>query len=127
MWLPTLSPGTTTRGPRAGAITAWWWPSIPASPRTRRSSKQMAHAFEIKREITVEATPEQVWEAITVGPKIDSWFMGRSEIEPREGGLAKTDFGDFAMESTVTAWEPLKRLAYRGAEGPDGSLHAFEY
>jgi hypothetical protein len=31
------------------------------------------------------------------------------------------------MESTVTAWEPLKRLAYQTAEGPDGALMAFEY
>jgi hypothetical protein len=30
-------------------------------------------------------------------------------------------------ESTVQAWEPPNRLAYRTPEGPDGALHAFEY
>ena len=45
----------------------------------------MAHAFEIAQEIEVDATPEQVWEAIATGPGLDSWFLGHSEIEPREG------------------------------------------
>ncbi len=46
----------------------------------------MAHAFEIAQDIEVDATPEQVWEAIATGPGLDSWFLGHSEIEPRQGG-----------------------------------------
>ena len=34
----------------------------------------------------VHATPEEVWQAIATGPGIDSWFMGRNEVEPGEGG-----------------------------------------
>src|SRR5258706_7883854 len=90
-------------------------------------STEKAHPFEVKAEITVDASPEQVWAAITSGPQIDSWFMGRSEIQPRQGGTARSDFGGFVLESTVTAWEPLKRLAYQTAEGPDGAMMAFEY
>jgi uncharacterized protein YndB with AHSA1/START domain len=87
----------------------------------------MAHEFEIKDEITVDATPEEVWEAIATGPGIDSWFMGRNEIEPREGGKARTTLAGFTMESTVTTWDPPKRLVLRSPQGEDGSLHAFEY
>jgi uncharacterized protein YndB with AHSA1/START domain len=87
----------------------------------------LAHPFEIKDEVTVDASPDDVWEAITDGPKVDSWFMGRSEIEPRHGGAVRTDVGDFKMESTITAWEPGKRLAYRSPEDADGRLMAFEY
>lgn len=87
----------------------------------------MSHPFEITDEVTVDATPEQVWDAITSGPQVDSWLMGRSEIEPRQGGAVRTDLGDFVMESTITAWEPGKRLAYQMAEQPNGSLFAFEY
>src|SRR6266508_1792001 len=58
---------------------------------------------------------------------VDSWFMGRNEIGPRQGGAVRTDFGGFVMESTITAWEPGKRLAYQSAEGPEGTLMAFEY
>ncbi|MGH3027670.1 MAG: hypothetical protein ACRDMW_03855, partial [Gaiellaceae bacterium] len=33
----------------------------------------------------------------------------------------------FTAESTVTVWEPPNRLAYRSAEGEDGSFMAFEF
>ena len=87
----------------------------------------MPHEFEVRAEIAVDATPEQVWEAITTGPGINSWFMGRNEVEPREGGTVRMSLPGWTMESTVTAWQPSERLAFQGNENPDGSLHAFEY
>jgi len=84
------------------------------------------HEFEIGDEITVDATPEQVWEAIATGPGIDSWFMGRNEVEPHQGGTVRMTLGGYA-EGTVTAWEPPRRFAYRSAEGEDGAFMAFEY
>jgi uncharacterized protein YndB with AHSA1/START domain len=87
----------------------------------------MAHPFEFTYEIKVDATPEEVWDAIATGPGIDSWFMGRNEVEPREGGTARTELPGWPMESTVTAWEPPRRFATRSPEGEDGSVHAFEF
>jgi uncharacterized protein YndB with AHSA1/START domain len=87
----------------------------------------MAHEFEIRNEIEVDATPEEVWEAIATGPGIDSWFMGRNEVEPREGGTTRMTLPGFTMEDTVTAWDPPKRFATRSPEGEDGSVHAFEF
>ena len=87
----------------------------------------MPHEFEIRDEITVAATPEQVWEAIATGPGIDSWFMGSNEVEPREGGTVRMTLGGYTEEATVTAWEPPRRFAFRGGEGEDGSFMAFEY
>ncbi|MDI5968002.1 SRPBCC domain-containing protein [Streptomyces sp. SL13] len=87
----------------------------------------MTHEFEVDEEITLDATPEQVWQAIATGPGIDSWFMGRNEIEPREGGRSSLSLLGHTSESTVTAWEPGRRLAYRGDTGPDGTFMAFEY
>jgi uncharacterized protein YndB with AHSA1/START domain len=87
----------------------------------------MGHEFETDNEITVDATPEQVWEAIATGPGVDSWFMGRNDIEPREGGIVRTAMGEFTMESTVTAWDPPHRLEYRSREGEDGAFMAFEF
>jgi uncharacterized protein YndB with AHSA1/START domain len=66
-------------------------------------------AFEIVREFEVDATPEQVWEAITTGTAGWLWPM---EYEPREGGAAP--FG-----GTVTAWDPPHRLTGR-VEAPEG-------
>lgn len=87
----------------------------------------MPHEFEVREEITLDATPEQVWAAIATGPGIDSWFMGRNEIEPREGGRTRMTMGDMTAEGTVTAWEPERRLAYRSDASPDGRFMAFEY
>ncbi len=88
----------------------------------------MPHEFEVREEIVLDATPEQVWEAIATGPGVNSWFMGHNEIEPREGGKTRMTFdSDYAHESTVTAWEPGRRLAYRGDASPDGLFMAFEY
>jgi uncharacterized protein YndB with AHSA1/START domain len=88
----------------------------------------MGHEFETDNEITVDATPEQVWEAIATGPGIDSWFMGRNEVEPRAGGQVRMAVSDyFTAESTITAWDPPNRLAYRSPEAEDGSFMAFEF
>jgi uncharacterized protein YndB with AHSA1/START domain len=87
----------------------------------------MPHEFEISKEITIHTSPEQVWEAISTGPGIDSWFMGSSQVEPREGGRTSLTMGGHTEEATVTAWEPAKRFAYRSDENPDGTFMAFEF
>lgn len=87
----------------------------------------MPHEFEVQKELALDATPEQVWEAIATGPGVDSWFMGRNEIESRAGGATRMTLGGQTEESTVTAWEPQKRLAYRTSEDENGTFMAFEY
>ncbi len=87
----------------------------------------MGHHFELHKDIELTATPEQVWEAIATGPGIDSWFMGRSEVEPREGGRSSLTMGGHTEEATVTAWEPGKRFAIRSESGPAGGFNAIEY
>ncbi|MFF1518239.1 SRPBCC domain-containing protein [Streptomyces sp. NPDC058305] len=63
----------------------------------------MSKEFEIAREYEVDATPQQVWEAITDGSGGWLWPI---EYEPREGGA-----GPFG--STITAWDPPHRLSVR--------------
>jgi uncharacterized protein YndB with AHSA1/START domain len=87
----------------------------------------MGKEFELRMETEVEATPEQVWEAIATGPGIDAWFMGHNEVEPGEGGATRMTIAGETSESTITTWDPPNRLAYRSEPGPDGSFHAFEY
>jgi uncharacterized protein YndB with AHSA1/START domain len=72
----------------------------------------MARELELRKEVALEATPEQVWEAIATGPGLAAWFMPM-EFDP-----------DSAM---VMAWEPGKRLAVQTPQAEDGSTHAFEY
>lgn len=87
----------------------------------------MGREFEVRREVELAASPEQVWEAIATGPGIDSWFIGRSEVEPGEGGTVRTAFGQYTPESSVTAWEPLRRFAYRTGEAEGGRFIAYEF
>jgi uncharacterized protein YndB with AHSA1/START domain len=87
----------------------------------------MGREFETSTEIPVDATPEQVWEAIATGPGIDSWFMGRNKVEPGEGGTVWTVFGGYAPAATVTGWDPQRRLAYGTAPTEDGRFVAYEF
>jgi uncharacterized protein YndB with AHSA1/START domain len=86
----------------------------------------MTHEFEVREEIELEATPEQVWEAISTGAGVDSWFLGHNEYEPRVGGTVRMSLPEFTGESTITSWEPGKRLVYESAKSPDGTYMAFE-
>jgi uncharacterized protein YndB with AHSA1/START domain len=87
----------------------------------------MAHPFELTEEITLDATPEQVWAAIASGPGVDSWLMGSNEIAGHVGGRNRMSLLGFANESTTTAWEPGRRYAFRSDDNPDGTFMAFEY
>lgn len=87
----------------------------------------MAHEFEVREEMEFDATPEEVWQAISTGPGVDSWFMGRNQIEPREGGRVTMRLGGWDAVSTITAWEPGRRFKHQSEEGPDGQMMAFEY
>ncbi|GAA4535602.1 SRPBCC family protein [Amycolatopsis samaneae] len=87
----------------------------------------MGHEFELTDRAEIEATPEQVWDAIATGPGIDSWFMGRNEVEAGEGGTVSTAFAAYRPEFGITGWEPSKRLAYGGEPAPDGRFVAYEF
>jgi hypothetical protein len=69
----------------------------------------MARRFEIRREVELPATPEQVWDAVTDGTGGWLWPM---EYEPRLGGAA-------AFGGTVTAWDPPRHFASH-VDGEDG-------
>ncbi len=69
-------------------------------------------AYRFELELTVPATPEQVWDAIASADGISAWML-RTELDPREGGAVKFHMGpDGSSEGTVTAFEPTRRIAY---------------
>ncbi|MET9905728.1 SRPBCC domain-containing protein [Streptomyces sp. NPDC006476] len=67
----------------------------------------MSKEFEIVREFEVDASPEEVWEAITNASGAYLWPM--DPPEPRVGGRA-------AFGSTVTAYDPPHRLTVRSED-----------
>jgi uncharacterized protein YndB with AHSA1/START domain len=86
----------------------------------------MTHPFEIRDEIAVDATPDQVWAAITSGPAVDSWLMGRSEIDSASKTSTFDMFGHVSR-SSITAWEPGHRYATQEDKNPDGTFMAVEW
>ncbi|MEV4052936.1 SRPBCC domain-containing protein [Amycolatopsis sp. NPDC049688] len=87
----------------------------------------MGHEFELTDVAEVGATPEQVWEAIATGPGIDSWFMGRNEVEGGTGGTVRGAFGGYRPEFRISGWEPPEKLAYGSETAPDGRRIAYEF
>lgn len=84
----------------------------------------MGHSYEIPHEAELQATPEQVWEAIATGPGVDSWFMGRTDIA---AGTVRTAFGGMELTSQVTDAEPGKRFVHASPAAPDGRTIAYEF
>ena len=87
----------------------------------------MSKPFELVNQIEVAATPQQAWDALTIGAQLDSWFMGRNEVEPRDGGRIRIDGPGFIEEATIVAWEPPTHLATRAAESPEGRQNTFDW
>ena len=88
----------------------------------------MPHPFRIEETVEIEATPEEVWDALTIGQQLDGWWIGApNEVEPRLGGKVRQSFGGEVSESSITAWDPPHRFADEGTPGPDGVMHALEF
>src|SRR6185312_14996278 len=68
--------------------------------------------YRFELELTVSATPEQVWDAIATAGGMSAWML-QTDLEPREGGALTFHMGpDGVSEGTVTAFEPTRRIAY---------------
>jgi uncharacterized protein YndB with AHSA1/START domain len=87
----------------------------------------MSYEFQVAQDLTVPASPEVLWNAISTGPGIDSWFMGRNEVTPGQGGTVRTVFGQYVPECSITDWQPNERLAYRTDAETDGRFIAYEF
>ena len=85
----------------------------------------------VETEVEIQASPEEVWEAIATGPGIKSWFMGmESEFDERVGGEVRTKMGEEMVPiAKVTAWDPPNHLATEGenAFGPGSPKIAYEW
>jgi uncharacterized protein YndB with AHSA1/START domain len=87
--------------------------SVKKEPSGRRS---------VQVEVEVPGTPEEVWQAISTGPGISSWFVP-TVMDNHAGGKISCHFGP-GMDSngTITSWEPPVRFAaeekWAGENGP---------
>jgi uncharacterized protein YndB with AHSA1/START domain len=61
--------------------------------------------------IDIDATLEEVWQALTTGEGIARWFAPYAAVTPGEGGSVSVGWDPNEMWSTpITVWEPLRRM-----------------
>jgi hypothetical protein len=85
----------------------------------------MGKEFEIHLDAGLDATPQQIWDAIATGPGISTWFVGRTEIED---GEVRTAFGDnWIPAGTIKINDRPRHFAYGSEPAPDGRFIAYDY
>src|SRR5215212_252926 len=75
----------------------------------------------VERETMVEASPEEVWEALTDEDRLEEWMAPEVELDPTEGGEISVRDGDDHRTGTVETLEENERFAFtwsRPGEGP---------
>jgi uncharacterized protein YndB with AHSA1/START domain len=71
----------------------------------------------VDKSITVKATPEEVWRALTEAEELKRWFPLDARSSPGVGGKIWISWGgEVQGESEITIWEPNRHLQL--AEGP---------
>jgi uncharacterized protein YndB with AHSA1/START domain len=61
--------------------------------------------------IEIDATLEEVWQALTTGEGIARWFAPHAAVTPGEGGSVSVGWDPNEMwETPITVWEPQRRM-----------------
>src|SRR5437764_4193503 len=76
---------------------------------------------QIEMEIEIDATVEQVWEAVSTGQGFASWFAPIARVEPGEGGSFTMAWAE-GMEATsrIEVWKPNEHVRFVG-DRPEGA------
>jgi uncharacterized protein YndB with AHSA1/START domain len=65
----------------------------------------------IELTIDIDATLEEVWQALTTGEGIARWFAPHAAVTPGEGGSVSVGWDPKEMwEQPITVWEPQLRM-----------------
>lgn len=73
---------------------------------------EVASGLEVRRETTVEASPVEVWEALTDPDRLSEWLAEDAELDPVEGGELRLTFEDGERAGRVESVEEERRLAF---------------
>ena len=78
--------------------------------------------MEVEREITLDAPPEEVWEALTDAEQLEEWFANDVDFDLERGGVFRWDDGE-VRHAVVEEVDPERRLRIRwwDPNGPDVS------
>jgi uncharacterized protein YndB with AHSA1/START domain len=74
----------------------------------------------VERETLVEATPEEVWEALTDEDRLEEWMAPEVELDPVEGGEIAVRDGESERAGTVETVEEHERFAFTWSRPGEG-------
>jgi uncharacterized protein YndB with AHSA1/START domain len=74
----------------------------------------------VERETLVEATPEEVWEALTDDDRLSEWLAPDVELDPIEGGEIAVRDGEDERTGTVETVEEQERIAFTWTRPGEG-------
>ncbi len=87
----------------------------PYHVRNRRVAIAAPQEEPIRKELHLEASPEEVWGALI--HDLSSWFGAAAEIDPRPGGAVRFRWPDGTeRRGLVETCDPPRRLAFRWRE-----------
>jgi uncharacterized protein YndB with AHSA1/START domain len=73
--------------------------------------------------IDIDATLEEVWQALTTGEGIARWFAPHAAVTPGEGGSVSIGWDPKEMwEQPITVWEPRRRMQTASEMPKDGRM-----
>ena len=74
----------------------------------------------VERDTLVEASPEEVWEALTDEDRLEEWLAPDVELDPVEGGEIAVRDGDEERAGTVETVEEGERFAFTWSRPGEG-------
>ena len=77
----------------------------------------------VERETLVEASPEEVWEALTDEDRLEEWLAPEVELDPFEGGEISVRDGDDRREGTVETLEENEKFAFTWSRPGEGESY----
>lgn len=86
------------------------------SEATKPERTKTEHRLE--KSIELNASPEQVWNALTNPTELIKWFPLEARVTPGLGGKVFVSWGpEFEGEGEIIAWQPGKRFAWKNVFG----------
>jgi uncharacterized protein YndB with AHSA1/START domain len=89
------------------------------------STPAWAATGDIVNEAIVDAPPDEVWKAWTAVEGMQSWMVGKGDIDMRVGGTWRTSYnreadlaGDTAIHHKILAFDPGRMLAFQTVKPP---------
>ena len=74
----------------------------------------------VERETLIEASPDEVWEALTDEDRLEEWLAPEVELDPFEGGEISVRDGDDHRTGTVETVEEGERFAFTWSRPGEG-------